>query len=60
MDTPAERLIERLKLAYSNRHRAYELREEGWTFQSIGTQFGVTRQRAKQMVDKAREERAGA
>lgn len=57
--TSQERLTaatERIRKAHARLMEARALRDEGKTFQEIGDTMGVTRQRAKQLVDDADRE----
>ena len=56
-DRAKERYLREVR---KRREKALALRGKGNTFAIIGAHFGVTRQRAEQMVKKAGEEAKGA
>lgn len=53
-----EEQIKALKEAKRRRQQALNMFRSGKTHKEIGEEFGVTRQRAKQLVDKAITENA--
>ncbi len=54
--SPADEQIRAIKDAKRRRRRALAMKDAGKTFQEIGNRLGVTRQRAKFLIDKARKE----
>jgi vacuolar-type H+-ATPase subunit H len=57
---PGEEQIRMIREARRRRARALAMKEAGKTYQEIGDALGgITRQRAKMLVDKARAEAAG-
>lgn len=57
MKQTLEDQIEAAKRNHARRHRALQLREEGYTLDQIGKELDVSKQRVEQMVKVAREER---
>lgn len=57
--SPADEQIQVIREAKRRRARALAMRNAGKTLQEVGDALGVTRQRAKALVDKARTEAGG-
>ncbi len=56
--SPVDEQIKAIREAKKRRDRALAMKEAGKTFREIGDALGVTRQRAKALVDKAKVEAA--
>jgi len=46
-----------LDIRYTRGKLAYQYRQEGWTLQKIGTMFGLTRERVRQILEDFEKER---
>ena len=54
--TGMERMMETIEAARKRRARALRLRESGMTIQEVGNSLGVTKQRAAELISRARLE----